>query len=72
MSRNFELHRRGLLKLVAGVAMATEIMCAEHVRGQSAPTDAREVGVLHSRDEFVIRGGHGLTMDPAIADLSHR
>ena len=59
------LHRRGFFKLGAGFALAASL-----VRSASAQTASPSVSSqLPSRGEFVVRGGHVLTMDPSQGDL---
>jgi 5-methylthioadenosine/S-adenosylhomocysteine deaminase len=66
MSGNSEFHRRGLLKLGASLALGAEFMRVEDASGQSAP-DSDE---LPSQGEFIVRGGHVLSMDPTVGDLT--
>ena len=66
MSGNSEFHRRGLLKLGASLAVGAEFMRIEDASGQSAPASPASL----SPDELVVRGGHVLSMDPSIGDLT--
>jgi 5-methylthioadenosine/S-adenosylhomocysteine deaminase len=70
MSWNSEFHRRGLLKFGASLTVGTEFFRLESASGQSAPSDTRQTGLLPTQGEFVVRGGHVLSMDPSIGDLT--
>ena len=56
---NCGLHRRGVL---AGGLAALAVIAAQGARAQTAPA-------LPARGEFVVRGGHVLTMDSGLGDL---
>ena len=58
------LHRRGVLRLAGGLA-ALAVTRPQGARAQTAPPSA----ALPARGEFVVRGGHVLTMDANLGDL---
>ena len=60
------LHRRGLLKLVAAGAAAT---VARPFAAHAQPAAPVSASALPPRGEFVVRGGHVLTMDPDLGDF---
>lgn len=70
MSSNSEFHRRELFKLGTGLAAAAGLMRAGGAQAQSAIAPADTSGGLPARGEFVVRGGHVLTMDPALGDFA--
>ena len=70
MSWNSEFHRRGLLKFGASLALGSEFLGVESAMSQSALTGTREAGSLPSQGEFIVRGGHVLSMDPTIGDFT--
>ena len=59
------LHRRGVLRLAGGLA-ALAVTRPQGARAQTAPPSA----ALPARGEFVVRGGHVLTMDASLGDLA--
>jgi 5-methylthioadenosine/S-adenosylhomocysteine deaminase len=60
---NCGLHRRGFFAFAGGFAATLAI-------GQPKPAPAQgATGALPARGEFVMRGGHVLTMDPSLGDL---
>ena len=61
MARSFDLNRRGVLQLAIGVAAAG--LVPSRALAQTAPTGT----ALPARGEFVVRGGHVLTMDATSA-----
>ena len=67
---NCAFHRRGLFKLTGGFAAALAVMRTPAVRAQSATTAPDASGQLPARGEFLVRGGHVLTMDGALGDLA--
>ena len=60
------LHRRGLLKLGAGFALAAGLVRSAPASAQTASNQNPQ---LPSSGEFIVRGGHVLTMDPAHGDI---
>jgi 5-methylthioadenosine/S-adenosylhomocysteine deaminase len=63
------LHRRGVFKLAGGFA-ATLRLGLQSAQAQGAPpTLSGTGGTLPARGEFVVRGGHVLTMDASLGDL---
>src|SRR5690349_9776347 len=57
---NCGLHRRGFFRLAGGAAAALAFR---------RPASAQTAGALPARGEFIVRGGHVLTMDPSLGDL---
>ncbi len=68
MSCNCMFHRRGFFKFGAGLTAAAGLLRSGTAQAQSAPP-ATTSG-LPTRGEFIVRGGHVLTMDPALGDLA--
>src|SRR4051794_31076259 len=67
---NCALHRRGVFKLAAAFAAALGTTQANSAKAQSASRSVGgSSGTLPARTEFVVRGGHVLTMDPNVGDL---
>src|SRR4051794_8553764 len=67
---NCALHRRGVFKLAAAFAAAVGTAEANSAEAQSAsPFVSGSGGALPARSEFVVRGGHVLTIDPNVGDL---
>src|SRR3954468_19728487 len=67
---NCSLHRRGVFKLAAGFAAALGTTQANSAKAQNASRSVGgSSGTLPARTEFVVRGGHVLTMDPNVGDL---
>src|SRR6476660_9905924 len=64
MSCSCGLHRRGVL---AGGLAALAVTHLQGARAQGAPPPAAPA--LPARGEFVLRGGHVLTMDASLGDL---
>jgi 5-methylthioadenosine/S-adenosylhomocysteine deaminase len=64
MVRSFDLSRRGVLQLASGLAAAG--LVPSRVLAQTAPTGT----ALPTRGEFIVRGGHVLTMDATLGDLA--
>jgi cytosine/adenosine deaminase-related metal-dependent hydrolase len=65
---NCQIHRRGLFKFGAGLALAAGLMRVGKADAQSPPA-AASASRLPRRGDFILRGGHVLTMDPALGDL---
>jgi cytosine/adenosine deaminase-related metal-dependent hydrolase len=65
---NCAFHRRGVFRLAGGFAAALGLTRVSTAQAQSAPP-AGSGGPLPPRGEFVVRGGHVLTMDAALGDL---
>ncbi len=66
---NCEFHRRGLFKFGAGLAAAAGLIGAGKAQAQSAPAAGGLPSGLPAQGEFIVRGGHVLTMDAALGDL---
>src|SRR5689334_21070008 len=64
-------HRRGLFKFSAGLAAAAGLMRFEaRAQAPATVTDQSDTGgALPARGEYVLRGGHVLTMDSGLGDL---
>ena len=62
------LHRRGVLRLAGGLA-ALAVTRLQGARAQGAPSPGPDATALPARGEFVLRGGHVLTMDASLGDL---
>ena len=60
------LHRRGVL---AGGLAALAVTRLQGARAQGAPSPGPDATALPARGEFVLRGGHVLTMDASLGDL---
>lgn len=67
MFSNWELHRRGIFTLVGGFATALSLRNSSARAQTSVPANVG--GDLPARGEFIVRGGHVLTMDPALGDF---
>jgi cytosine/adenosine deaminase-related metal-dependent hydrolase len=64
------LHRRGVFKLAANFAAAFGLSGLRPAHAQGAPAAPSASGSdLPSRGDFVVRGGHVLTMDATLGDL---
>jgi 5-methylthioadenosine/S-adenosylhomocysteine deaminase len=67
---NCALHRRGVFKLAGGFAAALGLGTLQVAQAQPAPPALTgSGGPLPARGEFVVRGGHVLTMDATLGDL---
>ena len=67
---NCALHRRGVFKLAGGFAAALGLGVQRIAQAQPAPPALTgSGGPLPARGEFVVRGGHVLTMDVSLGDL---
>ena len=64
MARSFDLNRRGVLQLAGGLAAAG--LVPSQVLAQTTPAGT----ALPARGEFIVRGGHVLTMDAGLGDLA--
>lgn len=64
MARSFDFDRRGVLQLAGGLVAAAGLG-SSRVRAQTAPAGT----ALPARGEFIVRGGHVLTMDSTLGDL---
>ena len=72
MACNCGFHRRGVFRFAGAVAAAVGLLRASPTVGQTPQPGQDSVGVdgrLPTRGEFVVRGGHVLTMDAALGDL---
>ncbi|MDO9412866.1 MAG: amidohydrolase family protein [Pseudolabrys sp.] len=67
MSCDCVFHRRGFFKFGAGLAAAAGLLRSGTAQAQPAPAPATTG--LPARGEFIVRGGHVLTMDPSLGDL---
>jgi len=67
MFRGCGLHRRDVFGLAGGFAAALALSRLQPAKAQIAPPVAG--GALPARGEFVVRGGHVLTMDANLGDL---
>src|SRR5471030_972739 len=67
---NCEFHRRSFFKIGAGLAAAAGLMRSGIARAQGTPAVSSIGSGLPARGEFVVRGGHVLTMDSALGDLA--
>jgi cytosine/adenosine deaminase-related metal-dependent hydrolase len=65
---DWELHRRGALRLAAGFAVVLGLRASSALT-QSALPAVRGAGDIPSRGEFIVRGGNVLTMDPTLGDF---
>jgi 5-methylthioadenosine/S-adenosylhomocysteine deaminase len=67
---NCALHRRGVFKLAGGFAAALGLGPPRIAQAQPGPPALTgSGGPLPARGEFVVRGGHVLTMDATLGDL---
>ena len=67
---NCALHRRGVFRLAGGFAAALGLGRLQPAQAQTAPPAlSGSAGALPPRGEFVVRGGHVLTMDATLGDL---
>ena len=67
---NCEFHRRGVFKLAGGFGAALSLARPQPVKAQSAPPAlSGSGGALPRRGEFVVSGGHVLTIDTNLGDL---
>lgn len=69
MFGNCELHRRAMLKFAVAFAAAPGLG-APSALAQTASAAGDAKGELPARGEFVVRGGHVLSMDSALGDLA--
>jgi cytosine/adenosine deaminase-related metal-dependent hydrolase len=65
MARSFDFDRRGVLQLAGGLAAAAGLG-PSRVLAQTTPAGP----ALPARGEFIVRGGHVLTMDSTLGDLA--
>jgi len=67
---NCALHRRGVFKLAGGFAAALGFDSRAVAQAQPAQAPLTgSAGPLPARGEFIVRGGHVLTMDATLGDL---
>jgi len=67
---NCALHRRGVFRLAGGFAAALGLGSRAVAQAQPAPAPMiGSAGLLPARGEFIVRGGHVLTMDASLGDL---
>jgi 5-methylthioadenosine/S-adenosylhomocysteine deaminase len=64
MARSFDFDRRGMLQLAGGLVAAAGLDWSRAL-AQTTSTGA----TLPARGEFIVRGGHVLTMDVSLGDL---
>ncbi|HEX2546424.1 MAG TPA: hypothetical protein VHL79_16200 [Ramlibacter sp.] len=62
---NCQIHRRGLFRFGAGLAVAAALGRAGTAAGQAAAASGTQ---LPARGDVLLRGGHVLTMDEALGD----
>ena len=62
------LYRRDMFRLAGGFAGALALARLQPAAAQVTPSETS--GALPARGEFVVRGGHILTMDASLGDLS--
>ncbi len=67
MFRDRGLHRRDIFKVAGGFAAALALTRLQSAKAQVAQPETS--GALPARGEFVVRGGHVLTMDANLGDL---
>ena len=61
-------HRRGAFKFAGAFAAACGFLRSA-ASAQTAPASNTVDAQLPTRGEFIVRGGHVLTMDPVLGDL---
>ena len=67
---NCALHRRGVFRLAGGFAAALGLGSRAVAQAQPAPAPMiGSAGLLPARGEFIVRGGHVLTMDASLGNL---
>ena len=64
---NCNVHRRGFLRMAGGIAAGLAAWRAPQVMAQSAASASGTAP--GARGEFVLRGGHVLSMDARVGDL---
>src|SRR6187397_444742 len=66
MARSFDFDRRNVLQLAGGLIAAAGLGTSR-VLAQTTPSAG---AALPARGEFIVRGGHVLTMDSTLGDLA--
>src|SRR5262252_2054228 len=65
------ISRRGFLSAMAALGSIGIAACGtESTKRVGGTATERAAGKLPDRDEFVVRGAHILTMDPALGDIA--